>query len=68
MLVAVVGLSIRFWRMGSSNGGWLRVVEILGVCLGSRVLMSPICGRSSMRALRSSYSGVWVMMRVFIFV
>ena len=54
--------------MGSWIGRWLRVVRFLCVCLGSRVSMSPICGRSSMRALWSPYYGVRVAMCVFMFV
>jgi len=37
--------------ISSWNGGWLRVVEFLCVCLGSGVFMSNIYVRSSMRAL-----------------
>ena len=63
MLVEVDGLpnwyrSIRFWGMGSKNGGWLLVVGFLGLFVGSLVDMGPICGKSSMRALWSPYSGV----------
>ena len=63
MLFEVDGLpswyrSIRFRGMGSWNGGWLRVVGFFCLCMMSGVMMIPICGRSSTRALRSSYSGV----------
>ncbi len=73
MLVEVAGLpswyrSIRFRGMGSSNGGWLRVVGFFCLCEGSGVVMFPICERLSMRALRSPYSGVWVVIVVFMFV
>jgi hypothetical protein len=60
--------SLRFRGMGSRNGGWLRVVGFFCLCLGSGVVMLPICGRSSIRALWSPYSGVWVVIFVFIFV
>ena len=65
VLVVVVGLpnwyrSVRFGVMGSKNGGWLRVVGFFWFCLDSELLMFPICGRSSIRAFWSPYSGVWV--------
>ena len=61
-LVEIDGLpnwyrSIRFQKMGSKNGGWLRVVGFFCLCLESGVVMLPICGRSSIRALWSPYSG-----------
>jgi hypothetical protein len=43
--------SSRLRRIGSWNSGKLRVAEFLCVCLASGVWMSPICGRSIMRAL-----------------
>ncbi len=66
VLAEVVGLpnwqsSIRFREAGSWNGGWTRVVGFFCVCLMSGVLLLPICGRSSIRALWSPYSGVWVL-------
>ena len=61
-------LSIRFRGMGSRNGGWLRVVGFFCMCLGSGLVMLPICGRSSISALKSPCSGVWVVIFVFIFV
>jgi len=70
VLVEVDGLpnwymSIRFRGMGSRNGGCLRVVGFFYFCMGSRAVMLPICGRSSMRALWSPYSGVWMVIFVF---
>ena len=53
--------SMRFRGMGSRNGGWLRVVGFFCLCVVSGVVMVPICGRSSIRALWSPYSGVWVV-------
>jgi hypothetical protein len=61
-------MSIRFRGMGSRNGGWLRVVKFFNVCLRLGVVMLPICGRSNIWALWSPYSGVWVVIFVFIFV
>ena len=63
VLVEVDGLpywyrTIRFRGMGSRNGGWLRVVGFFCFCLGSGLLMLPICVRSSIKALWSPYSGV----------
>jgi hypothetical protein len=57
---------IRFRGMGSRSGGWIRVVGFFKLCLRSGVVMLPICGRSCIRALRSPYSGVWVVIFVFI--
>ncbi len=73
MLFEVDGLpswyrSVRFRGMGSWNGGWLRVVGLFCLCEGSGVVMIPIYGRSSIRALWSPYSGVWGMIVVFMFV
>ncbi len=73
VLVEVDGLpswykSIRFRGMGSRNGGWLRVVGLFCLCLRPGVVMLPICGRSSIMALWSPYSGVWVVIFVFVFV
>jgi hypothetical protein len=73
VLVEVYGLpswyrSIRFWGMGSWNGGWLRVVGFFCLFEGSGVLMIPICGRSRIRVLWSPYSGVRVVIVVFMFV
>ena len=60
--------SIKFRGMGSWNGGWLLVVGLFCLCEGSGVVMIPICGSLSIRALRSPYSGVWVVIFVFMFV
>ena len=60
--------SIRFWGMGSRNGGRLRVVGLFKLCLKSGVVMHPICVRSSIRVLWYPYSGVWVVIFAFIFV
>jgi len=60
--------SMRFWGMGSWNGGWLLVVGFFRLCVVSGVVLLPICGRSSIRALWSPYSGVSVVISVFIFV
>ena len=60
--------SIWFRGIGSKNGGWLRMVGFFCLCLRSGVVMLPICGRSSIRALWSPYSGVWVVIVVFVFV
>ncbi len=60
--------SIRFWGVGSWNGGWLRVVGFFCLREGSGEVMIPNCGRSNIRALWSSYSGVWVVIAVFMFV
>ena len=73
MLFEVDGLpnwyrSMRFRGMGSWNGGWLLVVGFFCLCKGSGVVLCPICGRSSIRALWSPYSGVWVVIVVFVFV
>ena len=73
MLVEIDGLpswymSIRFRGMGSWDGGWLRVVRFFCLCEGLGVVMIPICGRSSIRALWSPYSGVWVVILMFVFV
>ena len=73
MLFEVAGLpswyrSIRFRGLGSWNGGWFRVVGFFCFSVGSGVVIFPICGRSSMRALWSPYSGVWVVIVVFMFV
>ena len=73
MLVEVDGYlswyrSIRFRGMGGWNGGWLRVVGFFWLCERLGVVMIPICGRSSIRALWSPYSGVWVVIAVFMFV
>jgi hypothetical protein len=59
--------SMRFREMGSWNGGWLLVVGFFCLCEGSGVAMCPICGRSSIRASWSQYSGVWVLIVVFVF-
>ncbi len=50
--------SMRFRGMGSWNGGWLLVVGFFCLCVASCVVMCPICGRSSIRALWSPNSGV----------
>jgi hypothetical protein len=76
VLVEVDGLpnwyrSIRFRGMGSKSDGWLRPLRVVGffcLCLESGVVMISICGRSSIRALWSPYSGVWVVIFVFVFV
>ncbi len=47
--------------MGSRNGGWLLVVGFLCLGVGSGFVMFPICGRSSIRALWSPYSVMWVV-------
>ena len=60
--------SMRFRGMGSWNGGWLRVVEFFCLCERSGVVIISICGRSSVRALWSPYSGVWVVIFMFMFV
>ena len=44
-------MSMRFRGMGSWNGGWLLVVRFFCLCVGSGVVICPICGRSSIRAL-----------------
>ena len=54
--------------MGRRNGGWLRVVGFFCLCVVSGVVIFPICGRSSIRALWSPYSGLWVVIFVFLFV
>ena len=63
MLFEVDGLpnwyrSMRDRGMGSWNGGWLRVVGFLSLSVGSWMAIRPICGRSSIRALWSPYSGL----------
>ena len=73
MLFEVDGLpswyrSIRFRGMGSWNGEWLLVVGFLCLCEGSGVVMCHICGRSSITALWSPYSGIWAAIVVFVFV
>ena len=73
MLVEVNGFpswyrSMRFRGIGSWNGGWLRVVGFFSFCMGSGVVMLPICGRSSITALWSPYSGAWVVIVMFMFV
>ena len=73
MLFEVDGLpcwyrSMRFRGMGSWNGGVLFVVGFFCLCEGSGVVMYPVSGRSSIRALWSPYSGVWVVVVVFVFV
>ncbi len=60
--------SMRFLGMGSRNGGWLLVVGFVCLSMGSGFVMFPICGRSSMRALWSPYSGLWVVIIVFVLV
>ena len=60
--------SMRFRGMGSRDGEWLRVVGFFSLCVGSGVAMLPICGRSSIRALWSPYSGVWVVIIEFVIV
>ena len=60
--------SMRFRGMGSWDGGRLLVVGFFCLCEGSGVVMHPICGRSSIRALWSPNSGVWVVIFVFVFV
>ena len=69
VLAVVFGLPnwyrfMRFRGMGSKNGEWLRVVGFFYFCLESGLLMFRICGRSSIRALWSPYSGVWVVIFV----
>jgi hypothetical protein len=73
VLLEIYGLpswyrSMRFRWMGSWNGGWLLVVRFFYVCEGSGVFICPICGRSTIRALWSLYSGVWVVIFVFVLV
>ena len=73
MLFEIYGLpnwyrSMRFRGMGSCNGGWLLVVGFFCLCEGSGVVMCPICRKSSIRALWSPNSGVWVVIFVFVFV
>ncbi len=60
--------SMRFRDMGSRNGGWLLVVGFLCLGVGSGFVMFPICGRSRIRALWSPYSGMWVVIIVFVLV
>ncbi len=43
--------SMRFRGMGSWNGGWLLVVGFFCLCEGFGVIMCPICGSLSIRAL-----------------
>ena len=63
VLAVVVALPI-WWRsirvrgVGRINGGGLRVVGFVFVCLASGVWMSPICGMSTVRVIWSPYSGV----------
>ncbi len=59
---------VRLRGVGNWNGGWLRVVGFFCLCVGSGVVMLPICGRSSIRAVWSPYSGVWVVIDLFMFV
>ena len=73
MLVEVEGFpswyrSMRFRGMGSMNGGWLLVVEFFCLSVGSGLVMFPIYGRSSIKALWSPYSGVWVVIIEFVVV
>ncbi len=73
MFVEVDGLpswyrSMRFRGMGSRNGGWLRVVGFFCLCVGSGVVMLPIYGRSSIRALWSPYSGVRVVTDLYVYI
>ena len=56
--------SINFWGMVSMNGGWLLVVGFGKLLLALWGWMSPIRGSSSVSALWSPYSGMYV----FIFV
>ena len=56
--------SIKFCGMGSMNGGWLLVVEFGKLRFALWGWMSPIWGSSSMSALWSPYSGVYVVIFV----
>ncbi len=73
MFIAVDGFpswyrSMRFRVMGKRDGGWLRAVGFFCLCVVSGVVIFLICGRSSIRALWSPYSGVWAVIFVFMFV
>ena len=65
----VVSLPSRYWSimfcgMGSMNGGWLLVVGFGKLRLALWGCMSPIWGSSSVSALWSPYSGVYVAILV----
>ena len=56
--------SIKFCGMGSMNGGWLLVVGFGRLCSALWGWMSPIWGSSSVSALWSPYSRVYVVIVV----
>jgi hypothetical protein len=60
--------STRFRGMGSTNGGWLRVVWFVFFRLAPGIWMPRIYGSSKMRALWSPCSGVWVVVMILCFV